>query len=53
LTQTLVFHLQAGGGVDNVFAFGEAGGNVFPGQCLSLAQLDEEAVIIGEGVGRC
>lgn len=53
LTQTLVLHLQAGGGVDDVFAFGEAGGNVFPGECFGLAKLDEETIIVGEGVGCC
>jgi hypothetical protein len=53
LTQTLVLHLQAGGGVDDVFAFGKAGGNVFPGECLGLAKLDEETVVVGESVGCC
>ena len=53
LAQTLVLHLQAGGGVDDVFAFGEAGGNIFPGKCFGLAKLDEETVVVGEGVGCC
>lgn len=55
LAQTLVLHLQAGGGMDDVLAFGEAGCNVFPRECFGLAKLDEETVIVGEGVGgrRC
>lgn len=53
LAQTLVLHLQAGGGVDDILAFGEASCNVFPGECFGLAQLDEKTVIVGKGVGGC
>lgn len=47
LAETLVLHLQAGSGVDDVFAFGEAGCNVFPRESFGFAELDEEAVVVG------
>jgi hypothetical protein len=53
LAQTLVLHLETGGGVDDVLAFGEAGGNVFPWECFGLAKLDEKTVIVREGIGSC
>lgn len=53
LAQTLVLHLQAGGGVDDVFALREAGCNVLPRECFGLTKLDEETVIVGKGVGGC
>jgi hypothetical protein len=45
--------LETGGGVDDVLAFGEAGGNVFPWECFGLAKLDEKTVIVREGIGSC
>ena len=47
LAETLVLHLQAGGGVDDIFALGEAGCNVFPRESFGLPELDEEAVVVG------
>jgi hypothetical protein len=49
LAQALVLHLQGGDVPDLVLVVFEAGRDVFPGQGLGFFEVDQKAVVFGEG----